>query len=171
LQGDNQMKLRSILYRTFVCSFAAVLFLSFSSHVMAQQKTATKSPTAKRSSEPEKKDADYWFKKGALVSTYGNNKAAVQYFQKAIALNPNFSGAYFSQGISYGQLGQYPAAIDQINRALKMEPQNGMYYYGRARVYLLSGDKTKAMEDFKKAADLGDEDALNYLNYIGESKK
>jgi len=46
-----------------------------------------------------------------------------------------------------------------------------MYYYGRARVYLLSGDKTKAMEDFKKAADLGDEDALDYLDYIGEGKK
>jgi tetratricopeptide (TPR) repeat protein len=52
-----------------------------------------------------------------------------------------------------------------------MEPQNGMYYYGRGRVYLLSGDKTKAMEDFKKAADLEDEDALNYLDYIGQSKK
>ena len=160
------MKLRSILYGTFICLFGLFIFLSFSGQLMAQTKTTTKRP-----STPVKKDADYWFKKGALVSTYGNNKAAVQYFQKAIALNPNFSSAYFSQGVSYGQLGQYPEAIDQINRALKMEPQNGMFYYGRARVYLLSGDKTKAMEDFKKAADLGDEDALDYLDYIGEGKK
>lgn len=164
------MKLRANLYGTFICLFGVVLVLSLSSHLMAQPKTATKNQTAARPSEPVKKDADYWFKKGALVSTYGNNKAAVQYFQKAIALNPNFSGAYFSQGVSYGQLGQYPEAIDQINKALKMEPQNGMYYYGRARVYLLSGDKTRAMDDFKKAADLGDEDALDYLNYIGQKK-
>jgi Flp pilus assembly protein TadD len=68
-------------------------------------------------------------------------------------------------------LGQYQKAISQINRALKLEPQNGMYYYGRGRVYLLSGDKTKAMEDFKKAADLQDEDALNYLDYIGQDQK
>ena len=26
-------------------------------------------------------------------------------------------------------------------------------------------------DDFKKAAELGDEDALNYLEYIGEDKK
>ena len=52
-----------------------------------------------------------------------------------------------------------------------MEPQNGMYYYGRGRVYLLWGDKTKAMQDFTKAADLEDEDALNYLDYIGRDKK
>ena len=165
------MKIRSILWGTFICLFAGVLILSFSSQLMAQSKTAVKSPTAKRPLPPVKKDADYWFKKGALVSTYGNNKAAVQYFQKAIALNPNLSGAYFSQGVSYGQLGEYQKALDQINRALKMEPQNGMYYYGRGRVYLLSGDEPKAMEDFSKAADLGDEDALAYLKYIGERKK
>lgn len=165
------MKPKSILTGTFICLIGVVLFLSIPSQLMAQTKTATKSQAAKRPPVPVKKDADYWFKKGALVSTYGNNKAAVQYFQKAIALKPNFSAAYFSQGVSYGQLGQYQEAIDQINQALKQEPQNGMYYYGRARVYLLSGDKDKAMEDFKKAADLGDEDALNYLDYIGEGKK
>lgn len=158
---------RSLLNPVFIGLLSVVFVVSLSGHLMAQQKTATKSQTAKRPAVPVKKDADYWFKKGALVSTYGNNKAAVQYFQKAIALNPNFSGAYFSQGVSYGQLGQYQEAIDQINRALKMEPQNGMYYYGRARVYLLSGDKAKAMEDFVEAADLQDEDALQYLDYIG----
>ena len=153
------------------CLLAVVLFLSFSGNAWAQEKAATKSRTAKTLAKPVKKDADYWFNKGALVSTYGNNKAAVQYFQKAIALDPNFSRAYFSQGVSYGQLGQYPKAIAQINTALKLEPQNGMYYYGRGRVYLMWGDKTKAMDDFKKAAELGDEDALNYLDYIGEGKK
>jgi tetratricopeptide (TPR) repeat protein len=153
------------------CLLAVVLFLSFSGNPWAQEKAATKSRTAKTLAKPVKKDADYWFNKGALVSTYGNNKAAVQYFQKAVTLDPNFSRAYFSQGVSYGQLGQYPKAIAQINTALKLEPQNGMYYYGRGRVYLMWGDKTKAMDDFKKAAELGDEDALNYLDYIGEGKK
>jgi tetratricopeptide (TPR) repeat protein len=158
----------TILFR---CLFAATLIFGLSGALMAQEKATAKSQTAKRPSAPVKKDADYWFNKGALVSTYGNNKTAVQYFQKTIALDPNFSRAYFSQGVSYGQLGQYPKAIAQINMALKMEPQNGMYYYGRGRVYLLWGDKAKAMEDFKKAAELDDEDALDYLDYIGEGKK
>jgi tetratricopeptide (TPR) repeat protein len=52
-----------------------------------------------------------------------------------------------------------------------MEPQNGIYYYGRGRVYLLSGDKDKAMNDFKKAAGLGDEDTMNYLEYIDQVQK
>lgn len=158
------MKLRSILLGTFIFALSLAFVSSFPGHLMAQQKAAIKSKTTK-------KDAAYWFNKGALVSTYGNNEAAVKYFQKAIVLNPNFSAAYFSQGVSFGQLGEYQKAIAQIDRAIKMEPQNGMYYYGRGRVYLLSGNKTRAMGDFKKAAELEDEDALNYLDYIGQDKK
>jgi tetratricopeptide (TPR) repeat protein len=162
------MKSKPAILIYISCLFAAALVFSLSSVVLAQEKTTTKSRTA---GKPVKKDANFWFNKGALLSTYGNHKAAVQYFQKAISMDPNFSKAYFSQGISYGQLDQYPKAIAQINMALKLEPQNGMYYYGRGRVYLLWGDKAKAMEDFKKAAELGDEDALNYLDYIGEGKQ
>ena len=165
------MKRRSVRYSVIIAVLGLFCVLSISSHLMAQQETATKSQAAKRPATPVKKDAEYWFRKGALVSTYGNNKVAVRYFQKAIALNPSFSGAYFSQGVSFGQMGQYQKAIAQINRALKLEPQNGMYYYGRGRVYLLAGDEKKAMEDFNKAADLGDEDALAYLKYIGSGKK
>ena len=156
----------------YLCGLvAAALLFSFPAVALAQEQATVKSQAATKAVKPGKKDADFWFNKGALLSTYGNNKAAIQYFQKAIALDPNFSRAYFSQGVSYGQLGQYQKAVAQINTALKMEPQNGMYYYGRGRVYLLWGDKAKAMEDFKKAAELGDEDALNYLEYIGEGPK
>jgi tetratricopeptide (TPR) repeat protein len=162
------MKSKQAILIYFSCLFAAALVFSFSGVALAEKKVTPKSRTA---TKPIKKDADFWFNKGALFSTYGNHKAAVQYFQKAISLDPNFSKAYFSQGVSYGQLGQYPKAVAQINMALKQEPQNGMYYYGRGRVYLIWGDKANAMDDFKKAAELGDEDALNYLEYIGESQK
>jgi tetratricopeptide (TPR) repeat protein len=165
------MKSKTAIKIYVSCLVATTLVFSFSVVAQSQEKATPKSQTAKKQEKPGKKDADFWFNKGALLSTYGNNKTAVQYFQKAIALDPNFSRAYFSQGVSYGQLGQYPKAIAQINMALKMEPQNGIYYYGRGRVYLLWGDKAKATDDFKKAAELGDEDALNYLEYIGEGQK
>ena len=60
------------------CLLAVVLFLSFSVNAWAQEKAATKSRAAKKTAKPGKKDADFWFNKGALLSTYGNNKAAVQ---------------------------------------------------------------------------------------------
>lgn len=111
----------------------------------------------------ESRDPAYWFQKGALCATYGNNQAAVTYFGKAIALDPGRSAPYFSQGVSYGQLGRYDQAFAAINRAIEMEPRNGLYYYGRARTYLLAGDRQKALEDFRRAAELGDEDAQAFL--------
>ena len=162
------MKSTPVMTTLSSCLLAAILVFGLPNSLIAQNKATTQSRTAQRLSAPIKKDAQYWFDKGALVSTYGNNEAAVQYFHKAIVLNPDFSRAYFSQGVSYGQLGQYQKAVAQINMALQKEPQNGLYYYGRGRVYLLWGDKQKAMADFRKAADLGNEDALDYLEYIGE---
>jgi tetratricopeptide (TPR) repeat protein len=123
-----------------------------------------------KKSVSHKNDADYWFNKGALCATYGNNSAAIDYFQKAISLDPQRSDAYFAQGVSYGQLEHFFKAIALINKAIEMKPHNGLYYYGRARVYLLADEKEKSMEDFKKAAELDDEDAQNYLNTIAKTQ-
>jgi tetratricopeptide (TPR) repeat protein len=144
-----------------ICFLSLALLTLTALPAMAADTTAAKSQKA--AAGPEPRDAETWFRKGALVATYGNNKAAVGYFTKAIALNPNHGGAWFSRGVSYGQLGLYSQGIESINRAIAMEPQNGLYYYGRARVLLLSGDRDKARDDFQKAASLGDEDAQNYL--------
>ena len=117
------------------------------------------------------KNADYWFEKGALCATYGNDRAAVKYFQKAISLDPNRSNAYFEQGVSYGQLGEFDKGLALIDKALEMQPQNGMYLYGRGRLYLLAGDKEKAMQDFNKAAELDSEDAQSYLEHLARNEE
>jgi Flp pilus assembly protein TadD len=137
--------------------------------------TISNNPASKRSVADKKiappiHDPAYWFDKGALCATYGNDHAAIKYFQKTISLDPSRSGAYFELGISYGQLGEFDKAILLINKALEMEPQNGLYLYGRGRVHLLAGETENATVDFKKAAALEDEDAQNYLEMIAKTR-
>jgi tetratricopeptide (TPR) repeat protein len=167
---EPSMKQKSYLIPMTCCVLALIFAVGFGHYALAQTKTPEDKAQSRRQAPAAgaRAKADFWFDKAALVATYGNNKAAIRYYQKALSLNPNLGGAYFGQGISYGQLGDYQMAISRINRALQLEPQNGMYYYGRGRVFLMSGDKTKAMEDIRRAAELGDEDALNYLDYIGQ---
>ena len=176
------MKFKSLFILIIIAMFA----MSIGSPAMAQktdgaedskqvdQKAAQKPDTgkAKMSKKMAKteKNADYWFDRGALCATYGNDKAAIQYYQKAIKLDPKRSGAYFAQGVSYGQLGEFKKAIPLIDKAIKMEPNNGLYIYGRGRVHLLAGDEAKAMADFKKAADLDDEDAQAYLETVAQTE-
>jgi len=109
-------------------------------------------------------DAEYWTDKAGLVSTYGNHKMAVAYYNKAIKLNPDHSDAYFYQGVSYGELGHYSKAVSSITKALSLDPGNGKYYYGRGRVFLISGDELSAEYDFIKAAELKHPDALDYIS-------
>ena len=147
--------------------FAVVLLciavaLALAAPAIAADKAAAKGPK-RPAAAAESKDPNYWFQKGALCATYGNNPAAIRYCGKAMALDPRHSGAIFSQGVSYGQLGDYSKALAGIDQAITMEPQNGLYFYGRGRTHLLAGEKDKAMQDFRKAADLGDEDAQAYL--------
>ncbi len=107
--------------------------------------------------------AEEWFRRGALVSTYGNYPGALRAFSRALALESAHSGAWFSQGVAYGQMGNFDKALEGINRAIALEPNNGLFYYGRGRVHLLAGDRAAAMQDFKRAAELGDEDAQDFL--------
>ena len=152
------MKRKSIFFTLFISLPALIVISSLSLPVMAQKLPDEMVAPVK--------NADYWFDKGALCATYGNEPAAIKFFQKVIALNPQRSGAYFAQGISYGQLGEFDKAIPLVNKAIEMEPKNGLFIYGRGRVHLLAGDQGKAMADFKKAAKLDDEDAQAYLETI-----
>jgi tetratricopeptide (TPR) repeat protein len=164
------MKDKSAIFAFFISLSAIIVLVGSSTAGTAQTTSAdliTKSP---RQSVSHKNDADYWFDKGALCATYGNDSAAIKYFQKAISLDPQRSDAYFEQGVSYGQLENFFKAVALINRAIEMNPRKGLYYYGRARVYLLADEKEKAMEDFKRAAELDDEDAQNYLNMIAKTQ-
>ena len=154
------MKRNPIFITLFISLLALIVISSLSLPVMAQK-------SSDEMVEPVK-NADYWFDKGALCATYGNEPAAIKFFQKVIALNPKRSGAYFEQGISYGQLGEFDKAIQLVNKAIEMEPKNGLFIYGRGRVRLLAGDPEKAMADFKKAAELDDEDAQTYLKRVAQ---
>jgi tetratricopeptide (TPR) repeat protein len=145
-------------------------------HITDIEKTVTdtnKKPQEAKADTVKKADAQdknttYWYDKGILLSVYGNDEAAIPYFQKVIELDPEHSDAYFQLGVSHGEIGQYQKAIDFINHAIMLNTEKGVYFYGKGWVYLLSGNKEKALENFKKAAAMGNNDAKNYLEkYAG----
>ena len=169
MHRGEPMKHKSVIFAFFIGLLAIIVLVGTSSAGTAQTISADLITKSTGESFSRKNDADYWFDKGALCATYGNDPAAIKYFQKAISLDPQRNDAYFEQGISYGQLENFLKAIALINQAIEMNPHNGLYFYGRARVHLLAGEKEKAMADFKKAAQLDDEDAQNYLNAFAKT--
>jgi tetratricopeptide (TPR) repeat protein len=127
-------------------------------------------PEVKKKNDTAKIDPYYWYNKGAICATYGNDMAAIKYFKRAVKRNPQNDIFYFALGISHGEIGEYATAIMYIDKALNFSPSNGLYYYGRARVWQLSGNNSKAIEDFLHARMLGSIDAQKYLQYIGHQE-
>jgi len=151
-----------------------VMFLAVSPRLGAQQGPKAPMPGAEGPSVhtvsmmqaavlPPEKDPGYWYEKAALAATYGADRYAVRYFEKVLSLDPNRSDAWFEMGVSYGELRWFDKAVGAIDRAISMRPDSGLYYYGRGRVYLMLGAEGQAMADFERAAELGNEDAREYL--------
>ncbi len=171
------MKIATGILNSLTVLLLLLFILGADTASQAQQKPESKGTTEKKVAEDtdktaektddREKNADYWYDKGILVSVYGNDQAAIQYFQKAIELDPQRSDAYFQLGVSYGELGQYQTAVSFIGKAIEINSEKSVYYYGRGRVYLLSGDRDRALEDFKQAAAMGNWDAEKYLEKHG----
>ncbi len=113
--------------------------------------------------QPVKKDFDYWMDQGGLVSAYGNYTAAIKYYQKAIELDPKRDEAYYGLGVALGQVERFGESLDALNRAILMNPGKAGYYYARGRVYLLAGQAEESAIDMEKAAEMGNQDARDYL--------
>lgn len=114
-------------------------------------------------------DPVYWLDQGGLFATYGNYSRAVESYKKALALDDNNSKAHYDVALAYGELGQLEQALVEINRAVALDAGQSQYYYGRAWILLKSGRSAEAMDDFQKAADMGNLDAIAYLESLGES--
>lgn len=111
----------------------------------------------------DQNDPTYWLDQGGLFATYGNFPAAIEAYKKALALDADNSDAYFNMGVAYGEMGEYDQALVVINKAIALDAENDRYYYGRAWILLMTGERIDAMNDFEKAAQMGNLDAIHYL--------
>lgn len=112
------------------------------------------------------KDFSYWFERGALLSVYGNQDAAVGAFQKAIELEADNAEAHFNLGMAYTEMDEYEKALDAMSRAIELKPGVSRYYYGRGWVHIRSGNRYYGMEDMQIAAELSDRYARKFIEEI-----
>ncbi len=112
------------------------------------------------------KDFHYWFDKGALLSVYGNQNAAIQAFQNAIELEPENSGAHFNMSIAYAENGDFHEAMEAVNMAKRLNPGSALYQYGKAWIYIRFGDTIQGTVEMQKAAEMNSLDAKQFLQSI-----
>ena len=73
-------------------------------------------------------DISSFTNKGLKLFGSGQYNEAIQYFDKAISLNPNDALAYYNRGVVKGYLGQYSEEIQDYDKAISLEPNNADFH-------------------------------------------
>ncbi|MDD5406454.1 MAG: tetratricopeptide repeat protein [Sulfurovaceae bacterium] len=97
----------------------------------------------------------------------GNFDKAIEFYTKAISINPNNAIAYNNRGLVYYELKDYSTAINNYNKAISMKPNDLGTIINRGVSYSRSGDYKNASADARKACQLGDCELLNQLKDYG----
>ncbi|WP_052272716.1 tetratricopeptide repeat protein [Methanococcus maripaludis] len=79
-----------------------------------------------------------------------DNDKAIEYYEKAIKLNPDDANAISFLGTLYDGEGDREKAYEYLTKALEMEPKNPWMYYNLG-LYYLNHDDNMAIGCFEKA--------------------
>jgi len=68
------------------------------------------------------KDAIEWASKGHDLYALGRYEEAIQCYDKALQIKPNFAGAWSNRGVTLDEIGQFEEAIKSYDKALATKP-------------------------------------------------
>jgi len=102
--------------------------------------------------------------RGITLRKSGKYQHAIESYNKAIELNPQYADAYNNRGFAYYLKGQHDRAIDDLNKAIEIDPGFVLAYINRGNAYDDKGQSDRAIEDFNKAAAINPNSALIYYN-------
>ncbi|MDX2098816.1 MAG: tetratricopeptide repeat protein [Leptolyngbyaceae cyanobacterium bins.59] len=84
----------------------------------------------------------------------GDLKGAIQQFDRALEINPQFAAAYHRRGGVRFDLGDRQGAIIDYTQALQLNPDGVETYFARGLTRLALGDCSGALEDANQALEL-----------------
>ena len=113
---------------------------------------------------PKPKLALVYYNRGGAYRNLGQSQRAIQDYDEAIRLNPEFIEAYYSRGSIYDNLGQPHRAIQDYDEAIRLDPNLALAYSNRGLAYHNLGQPRRAIQDYDEALRLDPQDATFYNN-------
>ncbi len=86
---------------------------------------------------------------------------AIEYFDKAIAMNPKFSYAYSNRSYAKLMIGDIKGAYKDVKKSIEIDNTNSYAFKNLAKICLKDGKTKDACVNLKKAIDLGYADSYD----------
>jgi hypothetical protein len=94
----------------------------------------------------------------------GDLAMALKDFSKAVALNPEFVGAYYNRGLIREQKGDFAGAVEDYTRIIRLDSENEKAFNNRGGVLKKQGKLADALTDFNTAIRLKPFSPEGYAN-------
>ena len=95
-----------------------------------------------------------YFGLGSLYWVERDWLAAIENYDKAIALNTDYAIAYYARGNSYNNRGNSNRAMEDYSRAIELNPNFYLPYNYRGELHERLGNYDEAIADYDKATEL-----------------
>ena len=89
--------------------------------------------------------------KGVSLGNLGNHAGAIEYYEKALAINPKYVRALYNKGYDLAASGNHTGAIEYYDKALAIDPQYVDALNNKGVAFGRLGNYTGAIEYFGKA--------------------
>ena len=107
-----------------------------------------------RQATPVSKTASALFESGNAKYFSKDYRGAIDDFDHAIQLDPNYAQAYNNRGNAKFKLQDHRGAIADYDRAIQLDPNSAATYYNRGLVNRDISNTSAAVRDFTRARDL-----------------
>ncbi len=94
----------------------------------------------------------------------GHNDKAIECYQKAIELKPDYATAFSNMGIAFSDKGDKDKALECYQKAIELKPDYADAFNNMGTAFSYKGDKDKAIEYYQKAIELKPDDATAFDN-------
>ncbi|MGC9469287.1 MAG: tetratricopeptide repeat protein [Anaerolineae bacterium] len=119
------------------------------------QQTTSEAPEDTQTAEAAKTDgratAVAYCRAGNARLQEGAYQEAIQNYDKALALDPDYVAAYYNRGLAYAKVGALSGAIADYARVIQLDPDQIHAYRQRAHVHARRGALEEAAQDYTTA--------------------
>jgi protein O-mannosyl-transferase len=101
-----------------------------------------------------------YYNRGVIFMNAKRNTEAINDFNKAIALKPDYTGALNNRGTLLIHEKKYDEALDDLNKAIELNPNLIEAYNNRGTIFYNEKKYDEAISNFSKSIELYAEDAV-----------
>ncbi|VXB65403.1 conserved exported hypothetical protein [Flavobacterium sp. 9AF] len=95
-----------------------------------------------------------YYNYGLEASEAEEYEKAINFYKKAVTVDPNFAFAYDNMGVSYRKLNQFDEAIKAYEKSLKIDPNGLLPLQNIAIAYSYKKEYKKAIKAYEKLRDI-----------------